>query len=250
MAMSSMVVALLISNSRNHIDLGIGAVFAALGTGALAGLVNGVALTWAHIPSFMATLGTWYAALGVATVLFGGTSVIIRSHSFNALGGGSIGGLEPIVFIAVGVAVAGWAFLRYTRAGRVMRAIGSNEPLLGLSGVPVKRYKVLAFVIGGTLSALAGVLASAQVENGSVNIGTGMLFTTISAVVMGGTVLTGGKGGIGNTVVGVLLLTVVTNGMVLAGITPNLQQAVEGVIIVGAVVTALWPQRSRLQIAK
>jgi ribose transport system permease protein len=250
MGMSSMVVALLISNTRNSISLGFGAVVIALAIGALTGAVNGLGLTLGRIPSFMVTLGTWYAALGVATVLFGGTTPTITSKGFLALGAPWIGGFAPTVFIALGVAIAGWAFLKYTAAGRNIRAIGSAEQLVALSGVSVGRYKILAFALAGTLSALGGVMASAQVGNGAVGVGSGMVFTTIAAVVVGGTLLTGGKGGVLNTIVGVVLLTVVNDGMVLAGISPYIQEAVQGIIVVFAVAGAAWPQRGRLRIAK
>jgi ribose transport system permease protein len=250
MGMSSMVVSLLIANTRNHIDLGFGAVVIALAVGALTGVINGLGLTLARIPSFMFTLGTWYVALGVATVLFGGNTATITSRALLDLGAPWLGGFPPTVFIALAIAVAGWATLKYTRAGRHIRAIGSAEEVVALSGVPVHRYKVLAFGIAGTASALAGVMASAQVGNGSVDIGSGMVFTTIAAVVVGGTLLSGGKGGVLNTVVGVLLLTVLSDGMVLAGISTNIQESVQGVIVVAAVAAAAWPQRSRLRIAK
>jgi ribose transport system permease protein len=250
MGMSSMVVSLLIANTRNHIDLGLAAVVIALAAGALTGVINGLGLTLARIPSFMFTLGTWYAALGVATVLFGGNTATITSRGLLDLGSPSLGGFPPTVFVALAVALAGWATLKYTRAGRYIRAIGSAEEVVTLSGVPVRRYKILAFGIAGTASALAGVMASAQVGNGSVDVGNGMVFTTIAAVVVGGTLLSGGRGGVLNTVVGVLLLTVLSDGMVLAGISTYIQESVQGVIVVAAVAAAAWPQRSRLRIAK
>jgi ribose transport system permease protein len=250
MGMSSMVVSLLIANTRDHIDLGFGAVVITLAVGALTGAINGLGLTVARIPSFMFTLGTWYATLGVATVLFGGNTATIKARGLLDLGTPSLGGFPPTVFIALAVAVAGWAVLKYTRAGRHIRAIGSAEEVVALSGVPVGRYKVLAFAIAGTTSALAGVMASAQVGNGAVSIGNGMVFDTIAAVVVGGTLLSGGRGGVLNTVVGVLLLTVLGDGMVLAGISTYIQESVQGVIVVAAVAAAAWPQRSRLRISK
>ena len=250
MGMSSMIVALLISNSRNHLDLGLWAVAIAIAAGALTGVVNGLALTIARIPSFMVTLGTWYVTLGVATVLFGGNTPTIKSPGLLALGSPAAGGFPPTVYVAIAVAAAGWAVLKYTRAGRYIRAIGSAEEVISLSGVPVRRYKVLAFAIAGAASALAGVMASSQVGNGSVDAGSGMVFTTIAAVVVGGTLLSGGRGGVLNTIVGVLLLTVLSNGMVLAGISPYIQEAVQGVIVVAAVAAAAWPLRSRLRISK
>ena len=250
MGMTSMVVSLLIANTRNSISLGFLAVVIALAVGTLAGVINGLGLTLARIPSFMFTLGTWYAALGIATVLFGGNTATITSKGFLDLGAPWLGGFPPTVFVAVAVAVAGWAVLRYTKAGRYIRAIGSAEEVVALSGVPVRRYKILAFGIAGFTSALAGVMASAQVGNGNVNVGSGMVFTTIAAVVVGGTLLSGGRGGVLHTVVGVLLLTVLGDGMVLAGVSTYIQESVQGVIVVAAVAAAAWPQRSRLRIAK
>jgi len=248
--MSSMVVALLVANTSNSVDIGIWAVLIALATGTLIGAFNGLVLTFMRVPSFMVTLGTWYVTLGIATVLFNGTTPAIKSQDLLDLAAPTVYGCPPTVFVALGVLVVGWATLKYTRLGRTIRAIGSAEEIVSQSGVAVRRYKVFAFMIAGTCSALAGVIACAQVGNGDVDAGTGMVFTTIAAVVVGGTLLAGGKGGVLNTVVGVTLLTVITDGMVLIGVSPAIQQSVQGVIVLVAVAAAAWPQRARLQIWK
>jgi ribose transport system permease protein len=107
---------------------------------------------------------------------------------------------------------------------------------------------VLAFTLAGTFYALGGVLAAAQLGLGNAQIGTGRLFTTITAVVVGGTSLSGGQGSVLQTLVGVLIVSVLSNGMVLMGISPSVQTAVQGLLIIGAV--ALSIDRARARIVK
>ena len=213
-------------------------------------LANGLIITRVKVPSFMATLGTWAVGLGVATVLFGGRVPNISDQWLRDWELVRWFGFSPITWIAIGVVIVGYGIQRYTRVGRYAYVIGGNEELAIQSGIDVKRFKVLIFMLSGTLVGLSAVMVSARLGIGDARLGANTLFAAVTAVVIGGTLLTGGRGGVLQTVIGVLIVNVINNGMVLSGVDPYLQRAVQGAIIVGAVTVTTWPLRSRLRMIK
>jgi ribose transport system permease protein len=250
MASSSLVFVLLAANDRSDSDFGFLAVIAGILTGSLFGLVNGVLHVHLKIPSFMVTLGTGAIGIGVATVLFGGRAPRLMDESLRDLGFGSIGGIPKLAIIALLVLAIALLVQRYTRVGRYGYAIGGDEQVMKLSGVNINRYKVLSFVIAGTASGIAGVMAALQLGVGDVTIGGGYLFTAITAVVLGGTALVGGIGGVGRTLIGAAIITVLANGLILIGVNPYVQVAVQGLVIVLAVAVTGWSLRKRVRAIK
>lgn len=250
MAASSLIFVLLAGNDRNGNSLGWLAVIAGIGTGAIFGLINGVLHVRLGIPSFMVTLGVGAIGIGVATVLFGGQPPRLQDASLRAWGVGSVFGVSRLFYVAIAVFGIAWLIQKYTRVGRYGYVIGGDQRIALLSGINVGKYKVGAFVISGTAAGLAGVMASAQLEVGDVNIGKNLLFTAISAVVVGGTLLSGGHGGVARTLVGSLIIVVLGNGLILVGVKPEVQTAVQGVVIVAAVVVSSWSLRSRVRVVK
>ncbi|PPL20379.1 ABC transporter permease [Microterricola pindariensis] len=250
MASSSLVFVLLAANDRNDSDLGFLAVIAGVLTGSLFGLLNGVLHVHLKIPSFMVTLGTGAIGIGIATVLFGGRAPRLMDDSLRDLGFGSLGGIPKLAIIAVIVLTIALLVQRFTRVGRYGYAIGGDEQVMKLSGVNINRYKVLSFVLTGTASGIAGVMAALQLGVGDVTIGGGYLFTAITAVVLGGTALVGGIGGVGRTLVGAAIITVLANGLILIGVNPYVQVAVQGLVIVLAVAVTGWSLRKRVRAIK
>jgi len=250
MATSSLVTVLLSANDRNGNDLGYLAVLAGVGVGALFGLVNGVLHTRLRIPSFMVTLGTGAVGTGIATVLFGGQPPRMLDEGLRTWGTDRWLGVSRLALLAIVVLLIGYAIQRYTRVGRSIVVIGGDEQIARLAGLPVRRYKVWAFVLAGAAAGLAGVLAATRLGVGDVQIGSGQLFATITAVVVGGTLLSGGRGGVLHTLVGALLISVLANGLILAGVDPAIQRSVQGVVIVAAIATTVWTQRRRTRVVK
>ncbi|HWI12101.1 MAG TPA: ABC transporter permease [Burkholderiaceae bacterium] len=248
MATSSLSVALLVLNSRNGLDLGFAGVAAGMLAGALIGLLNGVLVTRLRVPSFMATLGVSSAAMGLAMLLSGGQPPLLRDLALRSFGLGRTWGAPNLAIVALLVLVLGWVLQNHTRFGRYSLAIGGAEGLARLSGLPVDRYKVLAFAFCGLLAGLGGALESARIGLGHVEIGIGQMFTTVTAVVIGGTPLSGGRGGVLQSAVGALMLAVLANGMIFVGITPDIQKAVHGAIILSVTLFATWQMRSRLRV--
>ena len=250
MGASAITVALLVANNRNDNDLGLIGVAVAVLLAAALGCLSGLALVVLKVPSFMATLGVSAVGLGVATLLFAGVQPNITDPMLEGWAVERFGGLARLTWIAVACVLLGWLVQRYSRLGRYAFAIGGAEEVLALSGVRVAPYKVSVFTMAGAFYGLAGVLVTSQLGAGLVQAGRGYDFSAITAAVVGGTLLTGGRGGILHSAVGVLLVTVLTNGLVQVGVSPYWQGGVQGLIVVAAVAAAVIPQRRRNQVTK
>lgn len=250
MAASGLAFVLLAANSVNSNDWGLGAVAAGVAVGLLFGVVNGAVHTIGKVPSFLVTLGTWFIGLGVATVLFGITTPQLEDTSLTSWAGGSWLGVPVVIVFAAGSLLAAWLICRRTKLGMHTYAIGGDEGISRLAGVNIRNTKMILFALAGAFSGLGGVLATIRLGVGDVGVGTGSLFLTLSAVVVGGTLLSGGRGGPLHSLVGVLLLVVLGNGLLLAGASPYIQQGAQGLIIVVAVIVTAWPNRNRLRVVK
>ena len=249
MALCSVLVALTVLNDRTGHNVGLaGALLVALGAGGGMGIINGVVHVRLRIPSFMATLGMSFVGVGMATVLLSGNVVRVLDQDVRALALEKYHDLPYGVWVAIGTLLITFVIQQYTRIGRYVYAIGGGEDLARLSGVPVERYKIIIFTLAGMLYGLGGLLAAAQLGQGNALISQGRLFAAITAVVVGGTALSGGLGGVFNTLVGVLIVVVLDNGMVLMDVPPYYQRAVQGVLILIAVGLSL--DRSQLKIVK
>ncbi|MGO2096487.1 MAG: ABC transporter permease, partial [Candidatus Microbacterium stercoravium] len=132
---------------------------------------------------------------------------------------------------------------KYTSYGRSVYAIGGNAAAAQLSGISLKRVRVLLFATTGLLAAITGVLLAARLGAGSGSAASGLEFDVIAAVVIGGTALAGGRGSLLGTFLGVIFITVIGNGLVLLGVNSFLQDVIRGVIIVGAVLVNVWAGR-------
>jgi ribose transport system permease protein len=249
-ATTSMVLALLVANNVNHHDLGVLGILAAIGCGLAFGLLNGVLNAILRMPSLLVTLGTWFIGLGIAAVLFPQKIPEIHEALVAGIVHVRLFGLSLIVYFALTAVVIAHLVLNYTRLGRMIYAIGGDEAVVVASGIRVARFKVAAFAISGTLAAVGGVLLSAQLDNGNANIGAGLLFPAISAAVLGGTLLSGGRGGAVQSGLGALLLEVLNNGLIQIGAGPYVRHIISGAVIVSAVAITGWSLRAKLRVIK
>ncbi len=225
------------------------AVLLALLAGAASGFVNGLIFSYGKVPSFLVTLGMMFVLDGVALVLSMGAPVPIADPAYLRLGTGNvIGSIPTIVVWAFVVYAIGIVLAFYTKFGRYIYALGGNERVAGLSGVPVKKFKLYSFVFSGLVAAFAGILLAARMQGGVARSGDYLLLDSIAAVVMGGTALTGGVGGPHRTLLGVLIMGVLSNGLNVTGVDPYLQIVVKGCVVVGAVFLTL--DRDKIPIMK
>jgi len=248
LTLATVILSLLVLNGANANDLGVLAVVVVLLVGAGVGFVNGVIHVRLKVPSFMTTLGIWFIGVGVANALLGGMAVRINDPWIRGLAIDRFLGFPRGVWLALFCLAVALVIQNHTRLGRYIYALGGGEELAALSGIPVARVRIAAFTLAGAFYAVGGILAAAQLGLGNAQIGNGRLFTTITAVVVGGTALSGGQGGVVQTLVGVLIVVVLSNGMVLMGVPPSVQIGVQGLMIIAAV--ALSIDRKLMRIVK
>jgi ribose transport system permease protein len=215
------------------------AVAAAVAFSALLGLINGLVIAKARIQPFIATLAMMIAARGLALVYTGEQSVRAETAvgGFSWLGRGAIGFLPVPVLILIIAYAAGWIVLNHTRFGRHVYSVGDNEEAARLMGLNVNRVTIRVYTLSGALAGLAGVILASRLGTGQPVAGTGWELDAIAAVVVGGTLLTGGQGGVGSTLVGVLLLGVIFNLFNLEGtVSPWWQLVLRGLILLMVVI--------------
>jgi ribose/xylose/arabinose/galactoside ABC-type transport system permease subunit len=223
---------------------GANAIIFAPVVGALIGAINGAVFVFFRIPSFVVTLGMLSIARGLTIIYTNGTPISIPLNSrFDFYG------IPPIPFwIAAGVAVVMSGLLMLTTFGRYTFAIGGDEDKTRILGVPVRAVKFAMFVLSGALAGLGGGILTSQLGSGSPTVGTGFELLAISAVVIGGTPLTGGTGSILGTVVGSLVIMSLANGLVIMGISSNVQTVLTGLVLIVAVMISI--RRGKLRIIK
>jgi len=209
---------------------------AAILAGALWGWINGILVAHARIPSFVVTLGTLAAALGLAQIISGGVNVrYIPLEVQSWFGGRIVWGLSAIVWLAGAVALVLGLLLGLTRFGRHVYAMGSDEEATRRVGINTRRLTVRIFVLMGGLAGLAAIVDVARFTTTSIGGHTTDNLAAIAAVVIGGGSLFGGRGTIFGTLAGVLIPVVLQNGFIINGVQPFWQSVVIGVLLIAAV---------------
>jgi ribose transport system permease protein len=246
-------------------DLSVGAVLALSGTviaklllegfsqpaafvtvlllGAFIGLINGLMVTKIGINPLVATLGTLSVSRGISLVLTEGYSLSGLPPSFGAIGNDRFHGIPYMVIVAITIVIIGDLALRHTHYFRQVYYIGSNENAARLSGIPVNRVKISAYMLTATLSALAGVIVSSRLMSGTPTAASGMELQVLAASVIGGASLTGGEGTVLGAFLGVLFVQIISNAMTILSVSIYWQQVVTGAILVTAVAADMLIRR-------
>lgn len=217
----------------------------------LFGAVNGVIVAFAQVPSFALTLGTFGVFQAAALVVSGATTVYVSQNAdlVSWLYNSGVATLPMTFILGVIVAVLSWAFLRFTRAGQGMTAIGKNESGAIFSAVRTRLLKIVAFALSGFTAGLAGITIIAQAGSASpTGLGSDLLLPGIAAAIVGGTSISGGVTNPINVVFGALTVALVPIATAALGIPAQAQNLVYGVVII--VVVALTLTRSRGAIVK
>ncbi|MBB5801907.1 ribose transport system permease protein [Saccharothrix ecbatanensis] len=210
-------------------------VFTALAVGAGCGVVNGVLIAYGRIVAFIATLAMLAAARGLAEIMSNRKTQIVDVPGFTAFFDASVFGVPVLVIIFVLVAVVGWVVLNRTTFGRRTYAVGGNPEAARLAGINVRRHTVLLYTLLGVCCGIAAILLIARTTTGSATHGGLYELDAIAAVVIGGTLLSGGRGTIAGTVFGVLIFTTLSNVFTLNNLSISAQAVAKGAIIVIAV---------------
>ena len=211
------------------------AVLAGVMVGVAIGLFNGLMLEKSGVQPFIFTLAMSRLLRGVVLAITKGKNYYTIDSSFTAIVRSSVFGIPSLIIMFVVIVVITYFALNRARYGRYIYAVGSNEEAARLSGIRTHRIKVSAYVIAGMLSGLAGVLLTARLSGAQTNAGDGRSLDAVSAVIIGGTSLRGGRGGILNTLLGIFIIAVLNNGMTLMGVPTNYNQLIKGLLMLVAV---------------
>lgn len=200
--------------------------------GILIGLFNGVLITYLKLVPIMVTLATQLAAFGFALYLTEGRQFLIKDETFKFFGLGNILSIPTPIWIFAACAIVAWFVLRKFTIGRKILAVGSNTRGAWYAGINVQRVTIVAYAISGLCAGISSVIMTSKLMSASASMGNGMEMEAITAVVIGGTSMSGGNGFILGTVAGALIVTVITNWMTLANVNPYLRDVVKGAIII------------------
>jgi ribose transport system permease protein len=206
-----------------------------LGVGIAAGLVNGIVIAYGNVVAFMATLAMLVGARGLAELISGRRTLIVIETGFLQFTRSSILGVPLLIWIFLVVAIMAWFLLNRTTFGRRTVAIGGNREASRLAGIRVKRHLVYVYVLSGLTAGIAGIMMMGRTTAGTSTHGTLYELDAIAAVVVGGTLLIGGRGTIVGTVLGVLIFSTLTNVFTQNNLDTSVQAITKGVIIVVAV---------------
>ncbi|MDD3339163.1 MAG: ABC transporter permease [Lachnospiraceae bacterium] len=206
-------------------------IVAGLGCGAFSGFF----IAYAKIPAFIATLATCTIARGIVYVFTDGRPITGVSDAYKYIGRASWGVVPVAVVIYAIFLILGTFLLKYTKYGRHVFAIGGNKKAATVSGVNVEITEFMVYVICGFCAAFAGLLLSSRIQTGQPAGGEGYELDAITAAVIGGASLSGGKGSVFGSLIGILVVGILTNGLDLLNVSSYYQQIIKGVIILLAV---------------
>ena len=230
LALSASVLALMAAGGNPLV-----ALLAALGIGVLVGSLNGYFAAYQGLPSFIVTLAALTAVRGIALFLTQGYSTPIEVDWLLYLGQGKILGIYVPTWIALVIGLIGLYSFNQTRFGRYVTAVGSNAEAIRRAGVDIRRIRMAVLILTGIAAGIAGILISTRLASGSSNSGAGFELEAITAVVLGGTSLMGGRGSVIGSILGALVLGVLSNGLVLLRVDVYWVPIVQGIILLTAV---------------
>ena len=206
----------------------------------LVGAINGFVIAYVEIPAIFATLAMGTLIYGFGRYFLFNLDVIYLPEGAQALawlGQGTLLDVPVPIFLFAGVCLAAFLFLRYTKSGRYLRAVGDNLQAARITGVPARPIIVLQYMLSALIGFLAGIVTAASVASMNTRVANSTyVYDVILVVVLGGIGLSGGRGSIRNVIVGTLLIGVLFNGMTIMDIQYTVQNVIKGVILLTAIV--------------
>ena len=235
LALSGMSIGMLLK--YGHITSTLLAFIIAMAIGIACGLVVGLVISRANVPPIIATMSFMYIyrAMGYLVSHGGEWASAAALGDFKNFATTNFLGINKVIWVIIVCYVVFFFFMKWTRTGRRIYAVGSNASAAQVSGINAKNINLLVYVIMGVLTAIAGLIVTTRLGSGQPSAGLNFEMDCITASVVGGTSMSGGRGKVMGTGVGVLLLTVLKNGMTLVGMNTYWQQVLKGIIIVVSV---------------
>ena len=235
-------------NNSNSNDFGILGILFVILISTFIGAITGIIHVKARIATFIVTYAVGSIMTGVAVLVYQGTPIQVKDELFVVLSQGKFIGIPYITIIAFAIFIIGALILNYTAFGRAVYAIGDNETAAASTGINIGLTKIKVFALCGCTAGMAGILQCIRLKLGQSSIGLNQMFPVVTAIVIGGGSLAGGKGGALSAFVGVLIYTELANWLTLMGVDPYVKKVIQGVIIIVAVTLTI--NRNRKTISK
>jgi ribose/xylose/arabinose/galactoside ABC-type transport system permease subunit len=232
MAASGMLAAFVINQGQSNL---VGVVLALM-LGCIIGLLNGFVIGYLRINPLIATLAMLSIVRGLAYIISGGDAVVVSNSSFLAIGTDSLFGVPITVWIFVTLFLSVGFLMPRTHFGRYVYAIGSNSRAARLAGIFVNRWTLVFYAFSGTTAALAGYVTVARTGQAEPSANIGAELDMITAVILGGASLSGGKGRLVGTFLAIVVLAILVNGLILIGVPSYWQLPVKGCVLLGAII--------------
>jgi ribose transport system permease protein len=225
-----------------------GMIFTALVVGIVVGLINGVLISYGRLVPFIATLAMMVAARGLAAQISNKQTQVSANTTINSIATTKILGIPLLVIILAVVVAAGWVLLNRTTFGRRTVAVGGNPEAARLAGINVRRHTVLLYGLSGLCCGLAAIMLTSQATSAQAAMANLYELDAIAAAIIGGTLLSGGRGTIVGALFGVLVFSTITNLFAINNLSTEVQNMVKGGIIVAAVLVQQFRYRSLTQL--
>ncbi|MCD8364099.1 MAG: ABC transporter permease [Lachnospiraceae bacterium] len=219
------------------------AVLISILAGGVIGLINGLIVSRTTIPPFIVTLATMNIGRGIARVYTQNKTIAVSDPTFSFIGTGYIFGIPIHVIFIVIIVVITSLILNRTQFGRHIYAVGGNKTAAIYAGINASRVTLTVFLLSGLFAGMAGILTASRTFTGQYSLGDGAEMDAITAVVLGGTSMSGGVGTLGGTIIGCMIVGVLNNGMNLLGIDSSWQYIVQGVVVLLAVFIDFFKKR-------
>jgi len=247
-AFSAVLVSFLLQNNFNNLDLGFWAVIIAIAATTLIGALNGIIHTQVKIPSFISSFGLGAIATGAAILIYRGEPISITDKAFRGFFTNWNFNIPNILIITLVVFLFLYYLQKKTIIGTYVDAIGGDEKLTRLNGIPVNKFKIISFAIAGFCYGIAGVILAARLGTGTADLSSGLLLNGIASVLLGGTALQGGNGGVVRTLIGAVIISSLKTGIIVLRINPYFQEGFIGIVLIA--VLLLGAKRGKLVINK
>ncbi|MEV4496414.1 ABC transporter permease [Micromonospora arborensis] len=221
-----------------------GMIFTALVVGICVGLVNGVLISYGKLVPFIATLAMLVAARGLAASISNKQTQVSSSTFINDIAARKVLGIPILVYILGAVVVAGWILLNRTTFGRRTIAVGGNPEAARLAGINVRRHTMFLYALSGLCCGIAAIMLTSQATSAQAAMANLYELDAIAAAIIGGTLLSGGRGTIVGSLLGVIIFATITNLFAINGLSIEAQNMVKGGIIVAAVLVQQFQYKS------
>jgi ribose/xylose/arabinose/galactoside ABC-type transport system permease subunit len=223
----------------------LGGILVAIIAGLFGGMINGIIVTKGKIDPIIVTLGTYSIYRGAALLVTGnGYAVNVRNETFNYLGTGGIAYIPLSIFILLGTVLIFHFFIEHSTAGRNILAIGGNPVASRLAGIHINRFKLAVYMLSGLMAAVAAIVYTARTKSGQPVSGSeDLALQAITAAILGGVSLKGGKGTVLGVILAVLIIGTLNNGMILLSIPTFYQRVARGLLLIIAVLIQKWRMR-------